>query len=204
MIIVINPVEPAALSIRHPLGIDLALDLAFVSQKRAPVDPTPLMPQLTLLPRSQGGVYAYDVETVNAAGGTGHVDVPGTALTDVRGYNVELYFRQAAANPDDPPKPYKLAAAGSMLLQGLAYMRQGPHGMINVPVVVGPPGAPGVAGTPGAPGSAGADGRRGSIWTTGSGNPAASGSELPGDMYLDNATGNVWRWDGATWVLGTF
>jgi hypothetical protein len=49
----------------------------------------------------------------------------------------------------------------------------------------------------------GATGQRGSIWFTGTGPPAVTGM-LIGDMYLDEATGDVWRYDGALWLRGTF
>ena len=40
-------------------------------------------------------------------------------------------------------------------------------------------------------GPAGQDGVRGSFWTTGTGAPSAAANV--GDMYLDTATGNVYR-----------
>lgn len=53
--------------------------------------------------------------------------------------------------------------------------------------IPGPQGDPGPAGI----GIQGPTGIRGSIWTSGSGAPTATASE--GDMYLDSATGDVWR-----------
>ena len=53
---------------------------------------------------------------------------------------------------------------------------------------------------PGPAGVPGSVGQRGSIWTTGSGPPSSSAASLTGDMYLNEATGDVWRFDGAVWV----
>ncbi len=40
----------------------------------------------------------------------------------------------------------------------------------------------------------------GATWTTGHGVPVTPGVN-PGDMYLDVDTGNVYRWNGASWSL---
>lgn len=52
----------------------------------------------------------------------------------------------------------------------------------------------GPAGTPGQ------QGQRGSIWTTGTGPPSPDMAAIVGDMYLNEANGDVWRHDGATWA----
>lgn len=54
-------------------------------------------------------------------------------------------------------------------------------------------GAAGATGPTGGQGPAGATGTRGSLWNTGSGNPGVITGELPQDLYLDTATGNVWQ-----------
>jgi hypothetical protein len=201
--VIINPIEPALLSIRAALGVPLDLDLTFLSQAKTPVDPTPLKPQLALLPRSRLGVYPYEVTITGPANGFGNVKVPGTALVDPNGYNLELYQRRTADNPADPPVAVGLLAKGVLRLEGSAYASTGPLSMINIPVVVGPPGPQGIQGQQGVQGDPGQTGQRGSVWTTGTGDPTATDA-LPGDMYLDEFNGNVWRFDGATWVLGTF
>ena len=50
------------------------------------------------------------------------------------------------------------------------------------------------------PGNDGAPGQDGSKWLTGSGLAPAPGTN-PGDQYLDADTGNVYQWDGETWIL---
>lgn len=202
--IVLNPVEPAFLSVRSALGVNLDLDITFLSQAKATVDPTPLYPQLALLPRSSRQVFAYDVGVTSKDAGTGNVQVPGTALIDPAGYSLELYQRRSAQAPGDPPVPVALLAKGVLRLEGSAYVSFGPLGMISTPVVTGPAGPVGPTGATGPQGSIGETGQRGSIWTTGVGDPTALTGVLPGDMYLDKFNGNVWRFDGVGWVLGTF
>lgn len=200
-VINLNPVEPAPLSIRHPLGTTLDLRLAFHDQQDGAVDPTPLLPQLALMPRSRGGRYAYGMETSPTEAS---VIIPGVALIDPSGYSIELYQRTPADNPDDPPLPVGLMATGVLVLQGSAYTRLGPLGMIDVPVVVGPPGPvgpQGIQGVPGMDGEPGGPGQRGTIWTTGSGAPVATGNEIEGDMYLDEPTGDVWRFEADAWTM---
>lgn len=48
-------------------------------------------------------------------------------------------------------------------------------------------------GDDGAPGTPGTDGARGSKWFTGSGAPTTVADSLPGDMYLDTTTGDVYE-----------
>jgi hypothetical protein len=187
--IYLNDIEPAPLSLRWPLGIDLDLRVMMRTQRNTPVDPT--LAQFVLLPRSQGGVSPYDMEAFDVANGIARIEVPGSSLTDRCGYNIELYARQPNSVPGDPPKPVSLAARGVLATQGAAYASTGPLSMINIPVVTGPPGPIGPTGV------------RGSVWTTGAGVPIATDA-LPGDMYLDEANGDVWRYDGAMWTRGTF
>ena len=49
-------------------------------------------------------------------------------------------------------------------------------------------------------GSPGETGQRGSIWTTGVGAPSPATASLVGDMYLDESNGDVWRYDGTSWL----
>ncbi len=136
--IVINPVEPALLSLRSPLGIALDLGLTFQKQDGTPVDPDTLMPQLALLPRSGYGVLPYDMVTSAPEAGKANVTVPGNALIDLRGYSIELYARRTADYPENPPVPIQMLAKGVLRLEGSAYQQTGPLAMINVPTIVGP------------------------------------------------------------------
>jgi hypothetical protein len=82
-----------------------------------------------------------------------------------------------------PPKPKELAAMDVTL--GAV----GPEGPIGPPGPEGPPGPPGETGAPG---------RDGSQWFTGDGPPPATLGD-PGDLYLDEESGDVYRNDGA-WI----
>lgn len=196
-VIVINPIEPALLSIRSPLGIALDLGLTFQKQDGSPVDPDTLKPQIALMPRSSFGVWPFDVTTASSEQGLANVSVPGNVLMDPAGYSIELYARRTADNPANPPVPTSMLAKGVLRTEGLAYQQFGPLEMINVPTIVGPPGPAGP------PGEAG---QRGSMWFTGDGDPTETGGKIDGDMYLNNLNGDVWRFNGNTlmWVLGTF
>jgi hypothetical protein len=197
--VILNPIEPAPLSVRAPLGIPLDLDLTFKNQKAAVVDPNTLLPQLVLLPRSFGGIFTCPVETMSSGDGTAKAEVPGTALVDTSGYTLELYSRRVAENPDDPPVATGLIAKGVLVLEGSAYGRGSSLQPMVVPVVVGPPGPQGPQGEQG---DIGPTGQRGSLWTSGEGPPALTGFELTGDMYLDELTGDIYRFEaGVGWVL---
>lgn len=196
--IVVNGIEPAPLSLRWPLGVNLDLNVRMLAQNGTPVDPT--HSQFVLLPRSRGGVIPFDMQASDPANGIARVEVSGSQLTDVSGYNIELYSRRANAVPSDPPIPTGLAAKGVLVTEGSGYRSDGPMYLINVPTIVGPPGPMGATGPVGATGSTG---QRGSIWTTGPSVPTATDA-LPGDMYLDESNGDVYRFDGAVWVRGTF
>lgn len=144
--VIINPVEPSPLSIRAATGVPLNVVLTFYDLTMTPVDPTPYMPQLALMPRSILRVSAYDLDTVDAGAGTCSAEVPGSFLNDVNGYTVEVYSRRAPDAPGDPPVPVKLLAKGALRLEGSAYMIGGPLGMITMPVVIGPQGPQGEPG----------------------------------------------------------
>jgi len=200
-VINLNPVEPAPLSIRHPLGTTLDLSLSFHDQQDGVVDPTPLYPQLALMPRSRGGMYAYAMETSPTEAS---VTIPGAALLDPSGYSIELYQRQENEVPGDPPVPVALMATGVLALQGRAYIRMGPLGQIEVPVITGPQGPvgpQGIQGIPGEPGEPGEDGQRGAVWTTGPSTPIVLGGEIDGDMYLNETNGDVWRFEAGAWTM---
>jgi hypothetical protein len=62
----------------------------------------------------------------------------------------------------------------------------------NIKGPTGPQGPQGNAGTAGAAGSNGTNGARGSLWYTGTGAPGTIAGSLPGDQYLDTASGNVY------------
>jgi hypothetical protein len=199
--IYLTGIEPAPLSLRHPLGTSLDLMLTMKSQRDTPVDPT--LTQFVLLPRSHGGIYAYDMQAYDVANGIARVEINGTAFTDMAGYGIEVYARQPnpSGEPTDPPVPTALIAQGTMAMQGIAHQKMGPLGMISVPTVTGPAGPTGATG---AVGPTGDTGQRGSVWYTGTSDPGTIAGQLVGDMYLNETTGDVWRFNGEIWLRGSF
>jgi hypothetical protein len=190
--------EPSPLSLRVPTGLEFLLSLTVLDQSLAPVDYSAAPPQAVLLPRSQGGAFAYDFAAVDGQAGVFNAMFPGGTFNDRRGYSLEVYARRLAETEGDPLVPTTLLAKGSVVIDGSAYQAHSPLAPIVVPTVIGPQGPQGIQGIPGETGA------RGSIWTTGNGPPSAQGTEVPGDMYLDENNGDVWRWDGAAWLMGTF
>lgn len=200
----LSPVEPAKLSFRQPMGVDFNLALSIHGRGGTPIDPTPFYPQFALLPRSRFGSFAYDMEVTDAENGVASVSIPGTAIMDRNGYDIEVYARQNA--DPNPPKPIGLIAQGVMRITGTAYQQLGPLGPISTPVIVGPPGPEGPEGPASmVSGPAGEDGERGSLWLTGEGPPPGGDPDVAqhGDMYLDTLSGDIWRYDATlgTWTL---
>jgi Collagen triple helix repeat (20 copies) len=64
----------------------------------------------------------------------------------------------------------------------------------------GPQGDQGATGDQGAQGETGPSGIRGSLWDSNTGAPSATGGNS-GDQYLDTETGDVYEWNGTTWII---
>jgi hypothetical protein len=182
--IVLNTIEPAMLSARIPLGVNLDLAVTMKNQRGEFIDQTSFYPQLILLPRSHSGAMPFDME-IDIADQSSRALVHGSFLTDALGYNLELYQRGAG----DPPVPVGLLAKGHLATEGSAYTGHKGALIIVPPVVVGPPGPPGPTGT------------RGSIWFSGSGVPIGIEGAINGDMYLDELTGDVYRFENGVWSM---
>lgn len=177
-----NPVEPAPLSVRHAVGVALNLPITLLSQSGLPIDISGMNLQIVLAPRSQGRAYAYALEVDDGPGGRAHADIPGVALNDRRGANIELYSR------DQDGVPTALIARGQLQPTWGGYQYAGPLGPMTVPVLVGPTGPQGEEGPMG---QAGLDGAAGPTGPTGpigpEGDPGAQG--IPGNPGSAGATG---------------
>jgi hypothetical protein len=182
--ITVNNVEPAMLSARIPLGVNLNLAVTMKDLHGESIDQTSFYPQLVLLPRSHGGAMPFDME-IDIADNSSRALVHGSFLTDVVGYNLELYQREAG----EPPVPVGLLAKGHLSTEGSAYTGHKGALIIVPPVVVGPPGPPGPTGA------------RGSIWFSGPGVPIGITGAIDGDMYLDELTGDVYRFENGVWGM---
>jgi hypothetical protein len=187
-VIHIDPVGAAPVGFAQAAGMPGDIRFDFKTQGNlAYPNIASLYPQVVLRPFTTLQSHAYAIEINDPTGASGIATIPGSVMNDL--FGVEVYTRNEAGQPQ------RMIAVGRIDLTGYAYRASGPLG--PAAYSIGPQGPPGAAGAPGADGSAGV---RGSRWYTGSGDPAAVPDErVPGDMWLDEDTGNVWRWDGATW-----
>jgi hypothetical protein len=152
-----------------------------------------LFPQLVLKPYTKQGLYAYDIVINDPTGASGIATIPGGVINDR--HNIEVYTRNSIGQPQ------RMIAAGRIDLTGDAYRSSGPLGPAAYPT--GPEGPAGPQGPRGVTGATGDQGERGSHWYTGAGAPGAiPDTRVDGDMYLDETTGDVWRWNAAssTWA----
>jgi hypothetical protein len=146
-----------------------------------------LNPQLVLRPFTSGVISGYDIDVDDVTGASGLAVIPATVMNDR--FNVEVYTRNDQGQPQD------MLACGRIDLTGYGYAIYGP--LAPASYSTGPAGPAGPAGPPGVQG---AQGVRGSRWYTGPGAPAAvPDARIEGDMWLDESTGDVWRWSGGTW-----
>jgi hypothetical protein len=93
-----------------------------------------------------------------------------------------------------------MLACGRIDLTGYGYAIYGPLAPASYSTgPVGPAGPIGPRGVQGDPGL------RGSRWYTGPGAPGTvPDTRIEGDMWLDETSGDVWRWSAATATWGAF
>ena len=195
-VIHIDPTGPAPVGFSQAAGMpgDIRFDFKTQSNLAYP-NIADLYPQLVLRPFTQPGLHACDIVINDPTGASGIATVPGSLMNDR--FSVEVYERNVTGAPQ------RMLAVGKVDLNGYAYYRSGPLSPMTYPV--GPAGPPGPAGEPGAPGAIGEPGVRGSRWYTGAGPPVTvPDTRVEGDMYLDESTGNVYRWDGGTSIWRAF
>ena len=188
-VIYIDPVGPAPIGFAQAAGMpgDIRFDFKTQSNLAYP-DIASLYPQLVLRPFTDYGVKIYDIDINDPTGGSGIARVPGVEMNDR--FNIEVYSRNAQGSPQ------RMLACGRADLTGYAYDRMGVLGPASYPE--GPAGPAGAIGPTGAPGDQGV---RGSRWYTGAGAPVdVPDARVVGDMWLDETTGDVWRWDGSAWL----
>lgn len=187
--IYIDPVSPAPIGFAQAAGMPGDIRFDFKTQGNlAYPDVGSLYPQLVMRPFTRHGVLSYDIDINDPTGASGIAVVPGVEMNDR--FNIEVYSRTAGGSP------LRMLACGRVDLTGYGYDRLGALGPASYPE--GPAGPVGAAGPQGA---VGPQGVRGSRWYTGAGNPTAVPDErVTGDMYLDENTGAVWRWDGLAWM----
>jgi len=136
-----------------------------------------------------------DAGNVGPEGPEGPVGPPGLSL-QVSG-TFATYAELVAVTPT-PGLAYivggllYVATAGGWPADGDGVPFQGPQGVTGGQGDKGDKGDTGNAGAPGADGANGAPGVRGSAWYSGAGVPNGITGTLPGDFYLDTATGDIY------------
>lgn len=189
-IIDLSPVEPARIGFRIARGEKFREEFFFRKIDGSVADITGMNPQIIFRPKSKGGASGYDLEVTDPTIGYGFVDIDGVFFNDQNGYTCELYARTEDGRPTD------LIAYGAVAMTGGAFAYEGPLGPTTLPT--GPEGPQGPVGPIG---QTGATGTRGSLWFNGTGDPTLVPPTVQAlDQYLDVATGNVWQYDGATWL----
>jgi hypothetical protein len=193
-VIYIEPVGVAPIGWSQAAGTPGDIKVDFKTQANlAYPNIASLYPQIVLKPFTQPYVYAYDIVINDPTGASGIATVPGVTMNDR--FGVEVYTRNSSGAPQ------RMIARGRVDLTGDGYRSTGPLGPASYPT--GPAGPAGPVGASGAPGAPGDPGVRGSRWYTGAGAPSLpSTGRVDGDMWLDETTGDVWRWDDGTrsWV----
>jgi len=190
--IYIDPKGPAPVGFSQAAGLPGDIKFDFKTQGNLAYPGIEnLYPQLVLRPFTRPDIHSYDILINDPTGSSGIATVPGPVMNDR--FSVEVYTRNSIGQPQ------RMIATGRVDLTGYAYLSSGPLGPASYPT--GPAGPAGPAGASGAPGAPGDPGVRGSRWYTGAGAPASvpiPDDRVDGDMYLDETTADVWRWDGAS------
>jgi hypothetical protein len=151
-----------------------------------------LNPQLVLRPFSSSVISGYDITVDDVTGASGLATIPASVMNDR--FNIEVYTRNNLLQPQD------LLACGRIDLTGYGYAIYGP--LAPASYSTGPVGPAGPMGPRGVQGDQGV---RGSRWYTGAGAPVTvPDSRIEGDMWLDENTGDVYRWSAATGTWGAF
>lgn len=188
----IDPTGPAPVGFTQAAGMPGDIRFQFKTQTNlAYPGIADMYPQLVLRPFTQPYTLAYDIVINDPTGAAGIATIPGTVMNDR--FAIEVYSRNSIGQPQ------RMLACGRAELNGFAYLATGPLGPATYQQ--GPQGPTGPQGPMGVQGPVGDPGVRGSRWYTGAGPPAGASipdDRIPGDMYLDENTADVWRWDGST------
>jgi hypothetical protein len=188
-VIHIDPVGPVPVGFAQAAGMPGDIRFDFKTQGNlAYPNVASLYPQLVLRPFTSRALYAYDIVINDPTGASGIATVPGTVMNDR--FAIEVYERNAQGQPQ------RMLAVGRADLTGQGYFVSGPLGPASYPQ--GPEGPMGPMGPQGLQGDTGDPGVRGSRWYTGAGPPVTVPDDrMDGDMWLDESSGDVWRWSDA-------
>ena len=87
--LVLNPVEPAPISMKLTTGLDTKIDIEYLRQNGAPYT-SDLAGQLYLISRTSGSVASYVLPAIDMINGRARAFVPAGDITDENGYNVQI------------------------------------------------------------------------------------------------------------------
>ena len=185
--IYVNPTLPDNIGFAQAAGVPGDVRFYFKAPDGLPyAEIVNLNPQLVMRPFASHGAYGYDIDIHDVSGASGIATIPASVMNDR--FNIEVYTRNAQLQPLD------MIACGQINLTGYGYTKYGP--LAPASYSIGPSGP---AGPQGPRGVTGDQGLRGSRWYTGTGAPGVlPDARVPGDMYLDETNGDVWRWDEGT------
>ena len=87
--LVLNPVEPAPVSMKFRSNLDTIIDVEYLRQNGAPYN-TDFGAQLYLISRSTGQVQQYLLPATDVVNGKARAYVPAGDVGDANGYNVQI------------------------------------------------------------------------------------------------------------------
>ena len=87
--LVLNPVEPAAFSMKLISGIDNKVDVTYLRQTGAPYN-VDFAAQLYLISRTTGKVQNYLLPSTDMVNGKARAFIPAGDVADRNGYNVQI------------------------------------------------------------------------------------------------------------------
>jgi hypothetical protein len=189
--IYVNPTLPDEIGFAQAAGTPGDVRFYFKAPNGLPyAEIADLNPQLVMRPFTSSGIYGYDIVVNDVTGASGIATLPASVMNDR--FNIEVYTR------NDQLQPQNMLACGRIDLTGYGYAIYGP--LAPASYSAGPSGPAGPVGPPGRQGDPGDPGVRGSRWYTGAGAPGAVPDlRIEGDMWLDETTGDVWRWSSGSW-----
>jgi len=194
--IYVNPALPDNIGFAQAAGVPGDVRFYFKALSGLPyAGIADLNPQLVMRPFTSGGIYGYDIVVNDVTGASGIATIPASVMNDR--FSIEVYTRNDELQPQD------MLACGRIDLTGYGYTQYGP--LAPASYSTGPAGPAGVQGSTGATGPQGVQGVRGSRWYTGPGAPVTvPDTRIDGDMWLDETSGDVWRWNDAARSWGAF
>ena len=87
--LVLNPVEPAPISMKLRTGLENTVEVEYLRQNGAPYN-TDFGAQMYLIERTTGSVKAYILPAIDVINGRAQAYIPAGDISDRNGYNVQI------------------------------------------------------------------------------------------------------------------